>query len=209
MREAIQIVPQEERVRQIFKDRGVYLAGDHFQYSSGKHGSEYLNKDAIFSDSDTTSEVCRFLVRPFQARNIDVIAGMPTGGLILAHDAARELSRLDNRLIPGVFPEEKEGMLKFFRGYDKFIRGKNVLAVEDILNTGDSVKKLVDVIRETGGNVIALAAIANRGGVKPETIGDVPIYSLLDVNMESWSPEDCRLCENGIPLNQNVGHAPK
>ena len=207
MAEKISIFPQDERVKQILAQQNAVLTGDHFKYASGLHGTEYINKDAIFTDPKLTSELCKFLVRPFQARNIHTVAGPQMGGVIVAHDAACELSTMEKRQIWGVYAEKTEKGLKFNRGYDEFIRGHNVLAVEDILNTGGSAKDLIEAIREAGGNVIGLAAIVNRGNVKPENVGNVPIYSLLDVNMESWNPSDCQPCKDGIPLNMTVGHA--
>lgn len=218
MAERFQIIPQEERVRQILKERKAVLAGDHFQYASGKHGSEYVNKSAIFPDGESTAELCKFLVRPFQAKNIDTVAGPQMGGVILSYESAKALTQMEYRPIHGVFAEkvkEKDEngkeveRLRFTRGYEEYIKGKNVLAVEDILNTGGSALELINEIRKTGGNVVGLAAIVNRGGVKSEAVGNVPIYSLLNVNMESWTPEDCRLCKDGMPLNTTVGHAKK
>jgi orotate phosphoribosyltransferase len=209
MAERIRIIPQEERVRQILNESGAVLEG-HFRYASGLHGDRYINKDAIYPNTEMTLELCRFLAQDFQGKNIQTVVGPQMGGVILSQLVAGHLTRMENRNVWGVFAEKTENDgLEFKRGYEKFVKEKNVLAVEDILNTGGSAKKLIDTIRNAGGNVVALSAIVNRGGVKPEDVGGVPIKSLLDVNMESFKPENCRLCENGTPLNTNVGHAAK
>lgn len=209
MAEIIRIIPQEERVRQILNESGAVLEG-HFKYASGLHGDRYINKDAIYPNTEMTSDICRFLARDFWGKNIQTVVGPQMGGVILSQLVAGHLTKMEGRNIWGVFAEKTEDdFLEFKRGYEQFVAGKNVLAVEDILNTGGSAKKLVETIRNAGGNVVALSAIVNRGGVTPEDIGGVPIKSLLEINMESFIPEDCRLCENDIPLNTNVGHAPK
>lgn len=212
MAERIRIIPQEERVKQILNESGAVLEG-HFRYASGLHGDRYINKDAIYPNTEMTSELCRFMARDFQGINIQTVAGPQMGGVILSQLVANHLTKMEGRNTWGVFAEkvmrDGEEFLEFKRGYEQFIRGKNVLAVEDILNTGGSAKKLIDAIRNAGGNVVALSAIVNRGSVKPEDVGGVPIKSLLEVNMESFKPEDCRPCKDGVPLNQTIGHAPK
>jgi len=43
--------------------------------------------------------------------------------------------------------------------------------VEDVLTTGGSVKKVIDLTKKAGGKIIGLGVIANRGGVKARDIG--------------------------------------
>jgi orotate phosphoribosyltransferase len=204
--EKVRVVPQEVRVQEILEQTGAVREG-HFQYASGLHGKIYINKDSIFSDTELTSELGLFIAQKFQARNIDAVAGPQMGGLIIARDVAKHLSRMDYKKIHAVFAEKKEEELKFKRGYDELIQGKNILAVEDVLNTGGSAKKLIEAIRENGGKVVALGALVNRGNVKPQDVEDIPIHSLLNLNIERYSPEDCNQCKEGIPLSQNLGHA--
>lgn len=201
---------REQRTKDILEQSEAFIEG-HFQYTSGKHGEQYINKDAIYPDTANISELCSFMAEPFVGRDIDTVLGPAMGGVILAQRVAEHLTKAEGRPIFGVYADKSrdgEG-LEIKRGYDAFVKGKNVLVVEDILNTGGSAKKAIEVVRENGGNVIALSALVNRGGVTSEDVGDVPINSLLSVTMESWEAEDCKLCKSGIPLNTNVGHAKK
>ena len=209
MTKKIKILPQEQRVKQILAECEAVLQG-HFQYASGLHGDMYINKDAIYPNTEMTSELCKLLARNFQAKNVQVVVGPQMGGVILSQLVAGHLTTMEHRNVWGVFAEKTEDdNLEFRRGYEQFVTGNNVLAVEDILNTGGSAKKLIQAIRDVGGNVIGLSAIVNRGNVKSEDIGGVPIKSLLDIDMNRWEPAVCPPCLNGIPLNTNVGHAPK
>jgi orotate phosphoribosyltransferase len=100
-------------------------------------------------------------------------------------------------------PDSKGFVLK--RGYDKYVPGKNIVVVEDILNTGGSARKVVETIKEVGGNVLGLSVLCNRGGIKSEDVGGVAIYSLADIPLASWAEEDCLLCKQNIPINTNLG----
>lgn len=209
MVEASPIDNREQRIKDLFEQNNAYLKG-HFIYSSKKHGEQYVNKDALYPDTKVISELCKYMAEPFRGQNIDTVLGPALGGIILAHSVAEHLTQMEERTIYGIFAEKtKDGNLEIKRGYEAFIKGKNVLVVEDVLNTGGSAKKAIDAVRQNGGNVVALSALMNRGEVMPEDIGGVPISSLLDVVMDRWEPEECPLCEDNVPINTNVGHAGK
>ena len=91
------------------------------------------------------------------------------------------------------------------RGYDKLIAGKNILVVEDVLTTGGSVRKVIEAVRALGGNVIGLGVLCNRGGVTAQDVANALIFALVNVKMDAWSPVDCPLCAQGVPINTNVG----
>jgi orotate phosphoribosyltransferase len=200
-------IPREQRVREILDRTGAVLTGDHFLYASGKHGDKYINKDAVYPHTQETRELTRMWAEDFRDSGVEVVVGPAMGGIILSHDTASALSELAGYEVPGVYAEKAEDdSFRFTRGYDEMVRGKKVLVVEDILTTGDSVKKTVDLVRETGGEVIGVAALVNRGGVTTEDIGIPRLVALLSVNFTSMSPEDCNLCEQGVPINTQVGH---
>lgn len=210
MHEKIRITQEPERVKEILTTTNAVLEG-HFRYASQKHGEFYINKDAIYPHTEMLSEICRYMARPFQGKHIDTVAGPQMGGVLLSQLVANSLTHMEFREINGVFAEKEEingeERLLFKRGYDAYIENKNVLVVEDILNSGGSAKKMVDAVRDSGGNVIGVSAIVNRGRVTGEQVGDVPLHSLLNMELESWDQKDCRMCEAGVPLNLTVGHA--
>jgi orotate phosphoribosyltransferase len=94
---------------------------------------------------------------------------------------------------------------KFTRGYDEAIRGKSALVVEDNISTGGSVKKVVELVRATGGEAVGATSMVNQGNVTREDVGNVPFKSLLHFFNETWLPEECPLCAKGIPINRKVG----
>ena len=58
--------------------------------------------------------------------------------------------------------KNKEGVQRFTRGYDKIVKGKNVLVVEDAPTTGGSAKKVVDIVNNVGGKVVAVTVMVNK-----------------------------------------------
>lgn len=204
------IVPQEVRVREIFDQTNAIVSG-HFRFRSELHGDEYVNKGAFVPYTKLTSELCRYMAREFQALNIQTVAGPVMGGGILSQRVAEHLSVFDSREIVGIFADETEDKkgFKFRRDFPRFVTGQNVLITDDTLNTGATMKKMVDTVRAIGGNVVAIGVLVNRGGVTSKDVGGVPIKSLLTLKMNKWDPSECPLCKQGIPLNTNLGHPPK
>lgn len=95
---------------------------------------------------------------------------------------------------------------EFRRGYDKLITGKRVLVVEDNLTTGGTVNNVVQAVRDAGGNVVGVGALCNRGDVTAEDVGGVPhLWSVLNLELQSWSEATCPLCKAGKPINEEFG----
>ena len=92
------------------------------------------------------------------------------------------------------------------RGQDEFIRGKRVLAVDDVVNTGYSLRLTMDTIREAGGEVVAAATWISRGNVGASDLGVARYVFLDEVSLPSWPAETCRLCKEGVPINTRFAH---
>lgn len=187
---------------------GAILRG-HFVFTSGKHGGMYINKDAVYPHTRETHRFCMAIAGRFGEDRVDTVIAPAIGGVILSQWTAHYLSVLRACEVYGVYAEKADPAGTAFvikRGYDKFIAGKRVLVVEDVLNTGGSVRKVVDAVREIGGAVIGIGALCNRGGVTAQDVGDVPkLTALVNVAFDAWDEADCPLCRNGVPVNTDVG----
>lgn len=199
----------------ILKKIGAVLTDNHFVYTSGKHGSVYINKDALYPHTAETSLVGRMFAEKFKDADIDVVAAPAVGGTILSQWAAYHLSQLKGKEVLSAYTEKDKGTTAsaveseqiFRRGYDKIVKGKKVLVIEDLTTTGMSVKKVVDAVRAAGGNVIAVCVMVNRDpkGVKSKTIGAA--FSALGIlEAKAYDEQFCPLCKRGVPINISVGH---
>ena len=77
--------------------------------------------------------------------------------------------------------------------------------MEDVINTGQSVKKVADLVRCYGGKVSGVGSLCNRGGKHAQDIGVPRMFSLVDILLESWSVDHCPLCINNILINTKFG----
>jgi len=186
---------------------GALVRNSHLVYTSGKHGSAYVNKDAIYPHTQLTEIICKAMAEPFKSEKVDAVLAPAIGGILLGHGVAKELSQFHQREILSVYAEptpEKNFVIK--RGYDDIIKNKNVLVVEDILTTGSSVRKVVEAARKIPCDIVGVSALCNRGKVTPKELGDIPaLHSVFSIELESWEPKDCPLCEKKVPINTRLG----
>ena len=198
----------EQKVLQVLGKVGAVIADSHIVYTSGKHGTAYVNKDAVYPHTAETSRLCRAIAERFADDKVEVVIAPAIGGVILSQWTAHHLSEMNGHEVFGVYAEKSEGGDAFVikRGYDKLIAGKNVLVVEDVLTTGGSAKKVIEATRAIGGNVIGLGVLCNRGGITPQDVADVPkLTSLVNVKLDAWDEATCPLCEQNVPVNTDVG----
>lgn len=191
----------------IFERNGA-LKNGHFELASGRHSANYINKDAIFARPTEIYTLCKELASRVKnaGLKVDVVVGYPKGGIIMSQWTAFALREITGRDILAVYAEYDRGGEIFRRGYDELIPGKNVLVVEDIVTSGRTAKQLLEAIKNYRGNVLAVASLWDRSGNK-RIFGDVRHFSLVQIDFDSWNPNECPQCKKKVPLDLKLGHA--
>ncbi len=192
----------------ILEDTGAVVNNSHFVYVSGKHAKSYVNKDFVYPHTKYISRIAEIIAEKFKDSGAEVVAGPSMGGIIMSQWTAHHLSQLTGREVLSVYTEKQPDKGQAFtRGYDKYVAGKKVLVVEDIVTTGGSVKKVVETVKAAGGEVVAACSMVNKDPehINPEFMG-VPFEYLTVVDMDVWEEADCPLCQEGVPINTQLGH---
>ncbi|HLL79522.1 MAG TPA: phosphoribosyltransferase family protein [Ktedonobacteraceae bacterium] len=197
-------------IMRMFAEVGAIVSDSHFVYSSGRHSSVYVNKDALYLYPHTIVSLCRLMAQPYDANAIDVVVGPVLGGIVLSQWVAHHLTgRRDSGETLAIYAEKgadsAEKQFFFGRGYDRFIPGRNILVVEDVLTTGGSARQVIELVREHGGDVVGLSALCNRGNVQSADVGDVPVRSLITLSLDTYAEDDCPYCKQDVPINTELG----
>jgi orotate phosphoribosyltransferase len=200
----------DPEIMQMFTTVGAIVTNGHFVYTSGRHSSIYINKDALYAHTKIISSLCQLMARPYNADQVDVVVGPVLGGIVLSQWVAHSLNvnRTAGETL-AIFAEKGDDGVdkKFFfgRGYDKLIAGRTILIVEDLLTTGGSVRQVVETVRGYGGNVVGVSVLCNRGNVQSADVGNVPIDALISLSLETYTEEECPFCQQQVPINTELG----
>lgn len=199
------------KVIEILTKVGAVLSNGHFVGTSGKHFDAYLNKDALFPHTAETSKICSIIARSTKHLEIDIVAAPALGGLFFSQWVAHHLSRLRRKEILATFTEKtSDNDQVFTRGYDKLIKGKKVLVVEDFVTTGNTVRKVVKGVNAAGGKVVAVCVLVNKDNknVSAKTFS-ATLITLADFAVENYDANRCPMCKKNVPVNTAFGHGKK
>lgn len=202
-----------DEIKQLLIKSGGWLENDHFVFTNGNHSDNYVNKDALYPHTEYASKLGEAMAEAMAAWEPEVVVSPALGGIVLTQWSAYHASQILGREVLAVYAEKVEGPEKkfaFTRGYDQLVAGKRVVVVEDNLTTGGSVRRVVELARETGAEVVGVVAMLNRGGVDIAAVGNPPHFAaIVEANLKSWPAEDCELCAKGVPVNTKIGKGKK
>ena len=176
----------EDEVLNLYRSAGALLEG-HFILSSGLHSRMYLQSALVFSDYKIGEKLCinlsNLVKEKIDIHNVDLIVSPAMGGIIVGYELSRHLG------LKNIFAERKGGIFDIRRGFE-IIKGQKVLIVEDIVTTGKSSLECFKCVRDLGGEIVAEAALINRGGSNIEL--GVPLITLANLDIPNFN-------ENNIP----------
>ena len=178
----------------LLEEAGAVLRG-HFQYASGRHGDTYIEKFRLLEKPRVTEALCRQMADHFRALKPELVVGPTTGGILLAHETAKHLGDGIN----AYFAERADGGGRYIgRGF-AVEPGQRVLVVDDVLTTGGSVRDTLDAVVEAGGDPMGVGLVVDRTN-GATGFGQLETFSCLAIDVASYAPDDCELCEAGIEL---------
>lgn len=179
----------EQEMISLLKETNALLEG-HFLLSSGLHSEAYVQCALLLRDPKISEKVCKALADKFNDNKPDLVVGPALGGVIVAYEVARQLG------VPNIFAERENGKMTLRRGFS-VEKGQKVLVIEDVITTGGSSQEVVELLEGMGAEVIGAGSIIDRssGGEVKLT---VPYKSLLELNIKTYTKEECPLCKQGL-----------
>lgn len=176
-----------DQVQELLEASGAFREG-HFELSSGLHSPAYVQCALLLEDPRRARRVGRGLARLVASLRPAAVVSPALGGVVIGHEVAEALG------LPFRFTERKDGRMTLRRGF-RIAPGERVVIVEDVVTTGKSTGEAAAVVRDAGGNVLAVGAVVDRtGGGDPF---EMPFFSLIDLDLPSWAPGECPLCREG------------
>lgn len=184
-------MPGDRDIERIFEEAGAVLKG-HFLLASGLHSPVYWEKFRVLQHPESTVKLCAMIAGHFRGGRVQAVAGPTTGGVILAHEVARQLGTR------ALYAERAEEKGRAFRRGQTLVPGERVLVVDDVLTAGGSVRDVIEAVCALGGEVIGIGVLVDRSE-EPVDFG-APLFSCLKTTAKTYRPQACPLCAAGEPL---------
>lgn len=186
----------------------VLMLDGHFDFGNGYHGRLYLNPHQLFRYPSTIWRFAQDLIDvlpPSVLDQTEVVAGPATGGALLAHtvagllDSRRAITRSPTIFAPFMVDAYRgPGLSRFYR---QQIVGRNVLLVDDVRNTGQTLARCATIVRSAGGKVIATAELYDR--MEATTDVGAPNFALAEYKApENYPADACPMCKAGMPITR-------
>ena len=194
----------------------VLMLNGHFDFGNGYHGTLYINPHQLFRYPSTIWRFAQDLLDVLPASIVDateVVTGPVTGGALLAHtmagllDSRRAITRPPTLFAPFTLDTTPGGLkasgyrcghtlTRFYAGQ---VVGKKAIVVDDVRNTGQTQARCVDLVRNSGGTVIATAEIYDR--MESMIDAGVPNVALAEYKApDNYPANACPLCKAGAPV---------
>lgn len=183
---------KKETLMKLLEDTGAVIHG-HFLLTSGLHSPMYVEKFQVLQYPEYTEFLCKALAERFSGDRVELVIGPVTGGILLAHETGKALKT------KAIFTEREGGKMTLKRGFE-IPAGARVLVVEDIVTTGSSVREVLSLVKEKGGLPVGVGLLVDRSGGRVDF--GVKTAALLELDVPVFKPQECPLCQEGIPLTK-------
>ena len=185
-----------EQLLQIFRNVNALQRG-HFELASGLHSGHYFQCAQFLQHPKLAARVCRDLAKRFARRKPTVVIGPAIGGILVAYEMARALS------VRAIYAERVDAEMQLRRGF-QVTKKDRVLIVEDVITTGESARKVAELVEGLGAKVVGIAGLVDRTGGKIK-LKRWRYERLFVLEFEHFNPNDCPLCKEHVPLTHPGG----
>ena len=182
----------QKELLQIFRETNGILEG-HFLLTSGLHSDIYFEKFQVLKHPKHVEQLCMEIASYFTNFGIELVIGPTTGGIILSYEVGRQLGT------EAIFAEPADnGKGRILKRGFKIGKAQKVLIVDDILTTGKSIKEVIKLVEDNGGDIKGIAVMLDRSNGNVDF--DYPLKALLSMDVKAYNAEVCPMCKKGIPL---------
>ena len=181
------VKPKRVRLKEII-DKKSFSNDKEVTLSSGRKSFMYFNMKSTMLDNEASYLIAKEILSLLPAET-DFVGGLEMGAVPIV-SALCPVSHLENRHIQAFFVRKKpkdHGAKKLIEGLveGQTLEGKNVVVVDDVTTTGNSVVSTFDTLRRLGANISMVVSIVDRQEgacdlFKKENINFVSLFTASD-----------------------------
>ncbi len=153
-----------------------------------KKGIMFRDINSLLIDKEGLSKTIKLLIKRYENKKIDLIAGIESRGFIIASIIAEKLNkgllliRKKGKLPGETISEDYEleyGQATLEIQKNSIKKGQKVLLLDDLIATGGTVKAAGNLIERLGGEVIECGFIIELTELKGKEKIKWPVFSLV------------------------------
>jgi orotate phosphoribosyltransferase len=163
----------------------------HFLLTSGLHSPQYFQCAKVLQYPQHAQKLCWEIAYNYMSEKVNVVVGPALGGIIVAQEVARLINAR------AIFSERENGKMTLRRGFE-IKSNERVLVVEDVVTTGGSINEVIGLAKEAGAQLVGVGFLVDRSQDRIKF--DVPKFSVIQMDVVTYQPDDCPLCKKNIPL---------
>ncbi len=180
----------KDQVLEIFRETKALLEG-HFQLTSGLHSPQYFQCARVLQYPKYLHLFAGEIARHFGYSDVEVVISPAIGGVVVGTEVGRMMRTRT------MFAERKDGTMELRRGFE-LRPGERTLIVEDVVTTGGSVFEVVELVKQAKARLAGVGYIVDRSNGKIKF--DSKYFSVLQLDVVTYQPSECPLCQQGIEL---------
>lgn len=171
----------QQEILDIFTRTRALLQG-HFVLRSGLHSGHYFQCAQVCQNMAAVERLAELLVAKVRASGakFQTVLAPAMGGLVIGQEVARHAK------VRYIFAEKENNVLVLRRGFT-IAPNEPILIVEDVVTRGGRVIECIDIIRQAGGNPVAVAMLVDRSA--GTTRFDIPAVSLLELSFPTYAAD--------------------
>lgn len=184
----------------IYQDQ---IGEPHALLASGMHSEGYINLSLVLQFPNLCQLLATKLVHRLEDEihiigAIDAVASPSSAAITLGHEMARQLNAMF------VFTEKKDNK-QIWTGRFNLPKRARVLQVDDSITALTSIRKSKKAVLDSNPEInfieingkTVVATIVHRPNRLPVIYSDYQVISLMNLQIKSWSSEECPICERG------------
>ena len=183
---------ERDQILSIFRSTEALLDG-HFVLTSGRHSASYFQCAKVLQHPEYLTAFSVMIADEFEEKAPDVVISPAIGGVVLGTEVGTQLG------CRTIFAERKEGKMVIRRGFH-IDEGEKVLVVEDVITTGGSVREVMDLVENAGGNILGVGVLVDRSN------GTVTLhnnqYSIVKLDAVSYGEDEVPDELDKIPIQK-------
>lgn len=162
----------------LFRQSGALLEG-HFILRSGLRSGHFFQCARVGEDMAKITILAEELLEKCRPYAFTTVLAPAMGGLVIGQEVARQSG---SRFL---FAEKQDDRLVLRRGFT-LAPGEKVLVVEDVITRGGRALEAIEIVRQAGGDPVALAVLADRSA--GQATFPIPHVSLVSLNFPTYDP---------------------